>query len=97
MLERKWNHIFYTGGSNVGRIVAAAAAKHLTPTVLELGGQAPAIVCKTANIDLAAKRIANFKIANLGQICESLPLSVQTRSDKYLPKRRQREPHLCRP
>jgi aldehyde dehydrogenase (NAD+) len=69
MLERKWNHIFYTGGSKVGRIVATAAAKHLTPTVLELGGQAPAIICKSANIDLAAKRIANFKIANLGQIC----------------------------
>ncbi|SMR53426.1 unnamed protein product [Zymoseptoria tritici ST99CH_1E4] len=69
ILERKWNHIFYTGGSRVGRIIATAAAKHLTPTVLELGGQAPAIICKSANVDLAAKRIANFKIANLGQIC----------------------------
>ncbi|KAI5358453.1 putative aldehyde dehydrogenase NAD(P)-dependent, aldehyde dehydrogenase, cysteine active [Septoria linicola] len=69
MLEQKWNHIFYTGGSKVGRIIAAAAAKHLTPTVLELGGQAPAIVTKSANIDLAAKRIVNFKLTNSGQIC----------------------------
>ncbi|PPJ51545.1 hypothetical protein CBER1_08640 [Cercospora berteroae] len=69
MLEHKWNHIFYTGGAKVGRIIASAAAKHLTPTVLELGGQAPAIVTKSANIDLAAKRIANFKLTNAGQIC----------------------------
>lgn len=53
----------------VGRIIATAAAKHLTPTVLELGGQAPAIVTKSANIDLAAKRIVNFKLTNAGQIC----------------------------
>lgn len=69
LLEKKFNHIFYTGGAKVGRIIAAAAAKHLTPTVLELGGQAPAIVTKTANIDLAAKRVVNFKLANAGQIC----------------------------
>ncbi|EME46444.1 hypothetical protein DOTSEDRAFT_169043 [Dothistroma septosporum NZE10] len=69
VLEHKFNHIFYTGGGKVGRIVAMAAAKHLTPTVLELGGQAPAIVTQTANIDLAAKRIVNFKLANAGQIC----------------------------
>lgn len=69
VLTHKFNHIFYTGGGKVGRIVAAAAAKHLTPVVLELGGQAPAIVTKTANIDLAAKRIAAVKLMNAGQIC----------------------------
>lgn len=68
-LEHKFNHIFYTGGAKVGRIIATAAAKHLTPTVLELGGQAPAIVTKSAPIDLTAKRIAHFKLANAGQIC----------------------------
>jgi aldehyde dehydrogenase (NAD+) len=69
MLKFKFNHLFYTGGSNVGRIIAGAAAKHLTPVVLELGGQAPVIVGKTADIDLAAKRIAHAKITNGGQVC----------------------------
>ena len=69
MLETKFNHIFYTGGAKVGRIIATAAAKHLTPVVLELGGQAPVIVTKSANIDLAAKRIAHAKLTNGGQVC----------------------------
>lgn len=69
LLELKWDSIFYTGGSKVGRIVSAAAAKHLTPTTLELGGQNPIIVTKSANIDLTAKRIANAKFLNAGQIC----------------------------
>lgn len=69
ILEHKFDHIFYTGGSKVGRIIATAAARHLTPTVLELGGQAPAIITKNANIDLAAKRIVHAKLTNSGQIC----------------------------
>ncbi|OJJ35851.1 hypothetical protein ASPWEDRAFT_51795 [Aspergillus wentii DTO 134E9] len=69
ILEHKFNHIFYTGGSKVGRIIAGAAAKHLTPVVLELGGQAPAIVTKSADIDLTAKRLANTKLFNYGQVC----------------------------
>ena len=69
MLESKFNHIFYTGGSKVGRIIATAAAKHLTPVVLELGGQAPVIVTKSADIELAAKRIAHAKLTNSGQVC----------------------------
>lgn len=69
MLERKWNHIFYTGGGKVGRLIAAAGAKHLTPVALELGGQSPVIVTASANIDLAAKRIANAKLTNVGQVC----------------------------
>jgi len=69
ILKHKFNHIFYTGGSKVGRIIAEAAAKHLTPIVLELGGQAPVIVTKSANIDLAAKRVAHAKLTNSGQVC----------------------------
>ncbi|KAK1149528.1 hypothetical protein N8T08_005077 [Aspergillus melleus] len=69
VLQRRFDFIFYTGSSRVGRIIAAAAAKHVTPTALELGGQAPGIVTKSADIDLAAKRIANAKLINLGQLC----------------------------
>ena len=54
---------------SVGKIVSEAAAKHLTPVVLELGGQCPAIVTRTANLDHAAKRIALSKYINAGQIC----------------------------
>lgn len=69
LLNLKWDCIFYTGGSRVARIIAAAAAKTLTPVTLELGGQDPVIVGKSANIDLAAKRIANAKFVNAGQVC----------------------------
>jgi aldehyde dehydrogenase (NAD+) len=72
ILEHKFNHIFFTGSGKVARFVTAAAAKHLTPCVLELGGQGPAIVTATADIDLAAKRIAYGKFLNAGQICLSI-------------------------
>ncbi|KAI0570968.1 Aldehyde dehydrogenase [Pyrenophora tritici-repentis] len=69
LLENKFNHIFFTGSAKIARFITAAAAKHLTPTTLELGGQCPAIVTKSANIELAAKRIAAVKFLNAGQIC----------------------------
>lgn len=69
VLTKRWNQIFYTGSSKVGRIVAAAAAKHLTPVVLELGGQGPCIITKTADVNLAARRLAWLKFLNAGQIC----------------------------
>lgn len=69
ILELKWDHIFYTGNGRVARIVSTAAAKHLTPLTLELGGQSPVIVDSTADISLAAKRILWGKINNAGQIC----------------------------
>jgi aldehyde dehydrogenase (NAD+) len=72
MLTHKFDHVFFTGSTPVAKHVAAATAKHLTPTVLELGGQGPAIVTKTANVDLAAKRIAAAKFMNAGQICLSV-------------------------
>jgi aldehyde dehydrogenase (NAD+) len=68
ILEQRYDHIFYTGSPNVGKIVHAAAAKHLTPTTLELGGLAPAIVTASANIELSAKHIAATKFQNAGQV-----------------------------
>ncbi|QGA21615.1 hypothetical protein EYB26_009326 [Talaromyces marneffei] len=72
LLELRFNHIFFTGSATVGRIVSAAAAKNLTPLTLELGGQCPAIICKSANIDRAAKCVAFSKFLNSGQICLSV-------------------------
>lgn len=69
LLKEKFDYIFYTGGINVGKIVMRAAAEHLTPITLELGGKSPCIVDKDANIDLAAKRIAWGKFLNAGQTC----------------------------
>ena len=59
LLEQPFNHIFYAGGGKVGSIVMAAAAKHLTPVTLELGGKSPVFVDRTANLDVAARRIAH--------------------------------------
>ncbi|KAL3469488.1 Aldehyde/histidinol dehydrogenase [Aspergillus californicus] len=69
ILSHRFDHIFYTGSAGVAKIIYAAAAKHLTPVTLELGGQCPAIVTPSANIDLAAKHIAGVKFMNAGQIC----------------------------
>lgn len=69
LLEHKWDHILFTGGGNVGRIVMAAAAKHLTPVTLELGGKSPCIVDKKVKIDQAARRILWGKVFNAGQTC----------------------------
>lgn len=69
ILAHQFDFIFYTGSNRVGKIIASAAAKHVTPIALELGGQAPAIVTKTANLDITAKRLVNAKLQNLGQIC----------------------------
>ncbi len=69
LLEQRWDHIFYTGNGRVGRIVLEAAAKHLTPVTLELGGKSPAIVDREANLVVAARRIAWGKFLNAGQTC----------------------------
>lgn len=69
LLEQRFDHILYTGNGTVGRIVAEAAAKHLTPTTLELGGKSPAIVDRDANLKQAASRIAFAKWSNAGQTC----------------------------
>jgi aldehyde dehydrogenase (NAD+) len=69
LLEFPFNHIFFTGSASVGRHISAAAAKHLTPVTLELGGQSPAIIGKSADLDRAAKTVAFSKFLNAGQIC----------------------------
>ncbi|KAI5805562.1 aldehyde dehydrogenase [Peziza echinospora] len=69
VLKEEFDKICFTGSGTVGRIVAEAAAKHLTPCILELGGINPAIVTKNANIKLAAKRIAWGRALNSGQVC----------------------------
>lgn len=69
LLEQKFDYIFFTGSPNVGHIIMEAAARHLTPVTLELGGKSPCIVDATANIRVAARRIAFGKILNAGQTC----------------------------
>lgn len=69
LLAQHFNHIFYTGNGTVGRIVMAAAAKNLTPVTLELGGKSPVIVDASANIKVAARRVAWGKWLNAGQTC----------------------------
>ncbi len=67
--ELPFNHLFFTGSTSVGRVVAAAAARNLTPVTLELGGKSPAIVDASADIKMAAERIAYGKLVNAGQTC----------------------------
>lgn len=69
LLDEKFDYIFFTGGVTVGKIVQEKAARHLTPTTLELGGKSPCIVDESADIKLAARRIAFGKALNSGQTC----------------------------
>ncbi len=69
LLQERFDHILYTGNGTVARTVMEAAAKHLTPVTLELGGKSPAIVAADADIEVAAKRIAWGKFINAGQTC----------------------------
>lgn len=69
LLEQKFDIIFFTGSSSLGKMVMRAACEHLTPVVLELGGKSPCIVDEHANLDIAAKRIAWGKMINAGQTC----------------------------
>ena len=69
LLSQRWDYIFFTGSVAVGKIVAQAAAKNLTPVTLELGGKSPCIVDETVNPKLVAKRIVWGKFLNAGQTC----------------------------
>ena len=69
LLEQKFDTIFFTGSVAVGKVVMEAAARHLTPVTLELGGKSPVIVDETADLKLAARRIAFGKVLNAGQTC----------------------------
>jgi aldehyde dehydrogenase (NAD+) len=69
LLAQKVEHIFYTGNGRVARIVMAAAAKHLTPVTLELGGKSPVYVDESCDLKITARRLAWGKFTNAGQIC----------------------------
>ncbi|RMD50323.1 MAG: aldehyde dehydrogenase family protein [Ignavibacteria bacterium] len=71
LLELPFDHIYFTGGTKIGKIVMEAASKHLTPVTLELGGKSPAVICNDADLDLTAKRLAWGKLINSGQTCIS--------------------------
>lgn len=82
LLEQRFDHIFFTGSTAVGKVVARAAAEHLTPTVLELGGKSPAIVTPDADVDIAAHRMAWGKFLNAGQTCIAPDYVLVDRSRK---------------
>jgi aldehyde dehydrogenase (NAD+) len=69
LLAQRFDHIFYTGNSTVGRVIMTAAAKHLTPVTLELGGKSPCIIDEHVDLETACKRIAWGKFYNCGQTC----------------------------
>ena len=69
LLNLRWDYIFFTGSVEVGKIIAKAASKHLTPYTLELGGKNPCVVDSTANLKLSAKRLVWGKFLNAGQTC----------------------------
>lgn len=72
VIYQKYDYIFFTGSSRVGKIIMRAASKNLTPVSLELGGKCPCIVDESANIKIAAKRIVWGKLLNAGQTCVSV-------------------------
>jgi len=88
LLEQRFDLIFFTGSPALGRVVMQAAAKNLTPVVLELGGKSPVIVDAGANLDIAAQRIAWGKTINAGQTCiaPDYLLVHQSVKDKLLKK-----------
>ncbi len=69
LLKEKFDYVFFTGSTHVGKIVYQAAAKHLTPVTLELGGKSPCIIDKDINLDITAKRLMWGKLVNCGQTC----------------------------
>jgi len=69
LLKEKFDIIFFTGSVQVGKIVMTAAAQHLTPIILELGGKSPSIVDSETDVSLSAKRVASGKFINAGQTC----------------------------
>jgi len=69
LLQERFDHVFFTGGERVGRLVMAAAAQHLTPVTLELGGKSPAVVLADADLTVTARRLVWGKTLNAGQTC----------------------------
>jgi len=69
LLEQRWDFIFYTGNSTVGKIIMTAACKHLTPVLLELGGKSPVYIDKDVDLQVVARRLCWGKFVNCGQTC----------------------------
>ncbi|EAL17614.1 hypothetical protein CNBM0290 [Cryptococcus deneoformans B-3501A] len=86
LLAKPWGHILYTGSAVVGKIVAEAAAKTLTPTTLELGGKSPVIVASDADLKIAARRMFSIKQMTGGQICVApdYVLCVKDKVDEFI-------------
>lgn len=82
LIHASFDYIFFTGSVAVGKVVARAAAERLTPIALELGGKSPAIVDQTANLEVAAKRLAWGKFTNTGQTCVA-PDYILVHKDVY--------------
>ncbi len=82
LLAQKWDYIFFTGSTRVGKIVAKAAANHLTPVTLELGGKSPCIIDDTNNLKLVARRLVWAKLFNGGQTCISADYAIVKSSVK---------------
>ncbi len=76
LLDQSLDYIFFTGGTQVGRLVLEKAARHLTPVTLELGGKSPCIVAEDADLSLTARRIVFGKLVNCGQTCVAAPLRM---------------------
>lgn len=83
LLQKKWDYIFFTGSTRVGKIIMQHAANHLTPITLELGGMNPCIVDSSVNIDRAAQRIMWGKFLNAGQSCLAPNIVYVESSIKY--------------
>ncbi|OMJ95370.1 hypothetical protein SteCoe_1287 [Stentor coeruleus] len=88
VLDERWDLIVFTGSADKGKLVAAAAAKYLTPTLLELGGKNPVIIDKDADLDNAAKRIVQGRFLNAGQLCIAPDMAFvhSSRIDEFLDK-----------
>jgi aldehyde dehydrogenase (NAD+) len=69
LLAERFDHIFFTGGERIGKLVMAAAAQHLTPVTLELGGKSPAVVLSDADLEVTSRRLVWGKCLNAGQTC----------------------------
>jgi aldehyde dehydrogenase (NAD+) len=91
LLREKFDTIFFTGSTSIGRAVMAAAARHLTPVTLELGGQCPCLVCGDAPLDITARRIVWGKFMNAGQTCVAPDFVLIDRCvrDRFLPALKQ--------
>ncbi len=82
LLKQRFDHVFYTGGAAVGRIVMKAAAEHLTPVTLELGGKSPCVIDRGADLKSAARRLTWGKCLNAGQTCIAPDYVLVTPEDR---------------